>query len=191
MKFDLLFEKYPYLESEELVLKKIEHEDINHFFKLCSDEILFKYKPGKAKKNLKSIDNMIEHYERDFNKKKMIFLGIYLKSESMKLIGLGEVFDFDKNASVVTFGYTINQDYWGKGYATKYTDMVLDYLINTIEVNRVQAFVMPKNEKSHNVLERCGFIKEGTIRQGHIWKDKGVVDLTVYSILKSEYNKSE
>lgn len=190
MKFDQLFEKYPYLESEEIVLKKIEHSDIEPFFELCSDEVLFKYKPGKAKKNIQSVDNMIDHYERDFNKKKTIFLGIYLKSESMKLIGLGEIFDFDKNACVATFGYTINRNYWGKGYATQYSKLVLDYLINTIEVNRVQAFVMPENIKSHNVLARCGFIKEGTIRQGYIWKDKGVVDLTLYSILKSDFSFS-
>ncbi len=189
MKFDVLFEEYPYLESEELVLKKIEHDDIEMFFELCSDDILFEYKPGKAKKNIKSVDNMIDHYERDFNKKKIIFLGIYLKSEEMKLIGLGEIFDFDKNASVVTFGYTINRNYWGKGYATKYTKLVLDYLINTINVNRVQAFVMPDNVKSHNVLKKCGFVKEGTIRQGYIWKDKGVVDLSLFSVIKSEYKK--
>lgn len=188
MRFDLLFERYPYLESDELILKKIEHEDIDSFFELCSDDDLYEYKPGKAKKNKKSVDNMIDHYERDFNKQKIIFLGIYLKSESMKLIGLGEIFDFDKKASVVTFGYTINKNYWGNGYATRYTKMILEYLIKTIEVNRVQAFVMPENRRSHNVLKRCGFTKEGTIRQGYIWKDKGLVDLTLYSVLSSEYD---
>ncbi len=187
MNVDLLFEKYPYLESEDLVLKKIEHEDIDQFFDLCSDDVLFKYKPGKAKKNIKSVDNMIDHYERDFNKRKIVFLGIYLKAEAMKLIGVGEVFDFDKGTGGVTFGYTINRNYWGKGYATSYSKLVVDYLSNTIDVNRVQAYVMPKNEKSHHVLERCGFVKEGTIRQGHLWKDKGVVDLTLYSMLKDEY----
>lgn len=187
MKYDLLFEKYPYLESDELVLKKIEHEDINMLCELCNDEVLYKFKPGSAIKNIKTIDNMIDHYERDFYKRKTIFLGIYLKSEPSKLIGLGEIFDFDKKASVVTFGYTINRNYWGLGYATKYTKLLLDYLINTIEVNRVQAFVMSENIKSHNVLKRSEFVKEGVIRQGYIWKDKGLVDLTLYSILKSDY----
>lgn len=78
----------------------------------------------------------------------------------------------------MTFGYTINKNYWGNGYATRYTN----------EVNRVQAFVMPENRRSHNVLKRCGFTKEGTIRQGYIWKDKGLVDLTLYSVLSSEYD---
>ena len=48
-------------------------------------------------------------------------------------------------------------------------------------------FVMPENIKSLNVLKRCGFVEEGTIRKGYIWKDKGIVDLTLYSVLKEEY----
>lgn len=107
-----------------------------------------------------------------------------------KLIGLGEIFDFNRKASVVTFGYTINRKYWGKGYATTYTKMILDFLINENDVNRVQAFVMPENEKSHNVLERCSFVKEGKIRQSYIWKEKGLVDLLLYSVLKHEYISS-
>ncbi len=71
-----------------MILKKIEHEDIDPFFELCSDEILFKYKPGKAKKNIQSVDNMIDYYERDFNKNKTIFLGIYLKFVDLTLYSI-------------------------------------------------------------------------------------------------------
>lgn len=187
MKFDKLFATYPLLESEELILKKIAHDDIEDFFELCSDETLFKFKPGKAKSNKETVQNMIDHYERDFYKKKTVFLGIYLKKERSRLIGLGEIFDFDPKVDVASFGYTLKKDYWGMGYATKSTKMMLNFLMNEIEVNRVQAFVMPENEKSLKVLERCGFVNEGIIRQGFFWKDKGIVDLAVFSILRSEY----
>ena len=33
---------------------------------------------------------------------------------------------------------------------------------------------------------RCGFVKEGTIREGFYWPDKGIVDLTVYSLLPTD-----
>jgi ribosomal-protein-alanine N-acetyltransferase len=39
------------------------------------------------------------------------------------------------------------------------------------------------------VLERNGFVKEGIIRQGHIWKGQGVVDLILYSLLESDVKK--
>jgi len=64
-----------------------------------------------------------------------------------------------------------------------------DYLFNDIGLNRIQAFVMPENAKSLSVLRRNNFVEEGVIRQGHIWKGKGVVDLTLFSMLKSEYTR--
>jgi ribosomal-protein-alanine N-acetyltransferase len=103
------------------------------------------------------------------------------------IAAVAEIFDFDTKVSAVTIGYTLNQNYWGKGIASKTTSLLPDYLFNEIEVNRVQAFVMTENEKSKNVLLRNNFVKEGTIRQGNFWQGRGVVDLVLFSILKAEY----
>jgi ribosomal-protein-alanine N-acetyltransferase len=188
MKQDMLFKQFPYIESDELTLRKIEKSDLNDFYEMCSNERLYRYKPGIVKKSISTVENMIGHYERDFRKKKVIFLGICL-NDNNKLVGVAEIFDFDMNVNQLTIGYTLNEDYWGRGIATKTTKLLLDYLFNVIDVNRIQAYVMPINIKSQNVLIRNGFTKEGTIRQGHMWTGKGVVDLELYSILKSEFEK--
>jgi ribosomal-protein-alanine N-acetyltransferase len=90
---------------------------------------------------------------------------------------------------MITIGYRLNDKFWGKGIATKAVKVMVDYLFNDIGINRIQTFVMQENIKSQNVLERNGFIKEGTIRQGYTWKGQGVVDLNLYSLLKSEAEK--
>lgn len=187
MDFELLFKSYPVIESDELVLRKIEDEDLNEFFEIHSSELIYEYIPGKAKKNINTVKNMIRHYERDFNKKKMIFLGIYNKKPQQKLIGIAEIFDIDKKISMVTIGYRLNTNYWGKGIATQVTKLIVDFLIDEIKVNRIQAFVMPQNKKSGEVLKRNHFVYEGTIRQGQVWKEKGFVDLELYSLLKEDY----
>ena len=46
--------------------------------------------------------------------------------------------------------------------------------------------MLPINYRAVLVLERCGFVKEGTIREGFYWPDKGIVDLTVYSLLPTD-----
>lgn len=189
MEFEALYNSYPVIESDELVLKKIEYEDLNDFFEIHSSELIYSYIPGKAKKNIKSVKNMIGHYERDFNKKKMIFLGIYIKKPVEKLIGIAEIFDVDKKIDMVTVGYRLNTNYWGKGIATRATKLMIDFLFNEIKVNRIQAFVMTENLKSGKVLKRNHFVHEGTIRQGQIWKEKGLVDLELYSLLSEDYHK--
>ncbi|WP_326513459.1 GNAT family protein [Clostridium intestinale] len=181
-----LFSEFPLIKTSEITLRKIEKTDLDELYLIYSNGNLFKYRPGSTKKNKATVENMITHFERDFGKKKTIFLGICSNENPERIIGVGEIFDFDDKVNMVTVGYTLNEEYWGKGFATKAVEAMKDYLINVIGINRVQAFVMPENIKSKNVLERSGFTKEGTIRQGEVWTGKGVVDLDLYSFLKSD-----
>jgi ribosomal-protein-alanine N-acetyltransferase len=186
MQQSILFSEFPFIQTSEISLRKIEKIDLDDLYAIYSNENLFKYRPSQAKKNKSTVENMISHFERDFNKKKTIFLGICLNENLKKIIGVAEIFDFDEKVNMVTIGYTLNENYWGNGVATKTAKALVDYLFNTIEVNRVQAFVMPNNIKSKNVLLRNLFTKEGTIRQGAAWSGKGIIDLEVYSFLKSD-----
>lgn len=187
MNYDQLFKRFPIIENDDILLKQIEKQDLNDYVEISMDEELFRLKPGEPRKTIAAVENMIGHHERDFNKKVIINLGIYLKEENYKMVGVAEIFDFDKKVNSATIGYTLNKNYWGKGIATKTTALILHYLFYEIDVNRIQAFVMPQNEKSKNVLLRNKFLKEGTIRQGYYWRGKGIVDLELYSILKPEY----
>lgn len=189
MNYDTLFNQFPYLQTKDIVLKKVELSDLNELFEIYSNENLYSYKPGNVSKTISAVENIIGHFSRDFKKKKTIFLGIYLKEASDKLVGIAEIFDSDRKVDFVNIGYTLNQDYWGKGIATETTAILLDYLFKIINVNRIQAYVMTANTKSQNVLRRNDFIKEGTIRQGNIWTGKGIVDLELYAILRTDYNK--
>lgn len=185
MNKDKLFSEFPFINEEGLILRKIGISDLDNLYEIYSNENLFKYRPGNSKKNIDTVKNMISHFERDFSKKKIIFLGICLEA-SKELVGVAEIFEFDEHVNSVSIGYTLNENYFGKGIAGKTVSILIDYLFNAIDVNRIQAEVMPINVKSQNVLKRNGFIKEGTIRQGKIWTGKGIVDLDIYSLLKSD-----
>ena len=191
MNKNMLFGKYPYLESKGLILKKVEPQAANDLFEILTNENLFKYRPGNPLKTLDSVKNVIGHYERDFLKHKTIFLGIYYKEANNKLVGIGEMFDFDDKASRVEIGYTLNENYWGKGIATNASKMMIEFLFTMVDVNSIQATPMPINVKSKNVLERCGFTHEGTLRQIKYWTGNGIVDLEMYSILRTEYIDSK
>ncbi len=187
MNYNKLFEKFPIMENDNILLKQIQKTDLEDYIEINMDTELYRFKPGEPRKTISAVENIIGHHERDFHKKIIINLGIYLKKDAYKMVGVAEIFDIDTKVNAATIGYTLNQKYWGKGIATESTALVLEYLFYEIDVNRIQAFVMPQNEKSKNVLLRNKFIKEGTIRQGNYWKGRGVVDLELYSILKSEY----
>ena len=182
-----LFDQFPHIITDDITLRKIIPSDIESLFEIYSNENLFLQSPNMQKKNKETVLNMIGHFERDFNKHKMVWLGIVENDNPDFIIGVAEMFDYNRDVNMITIGYRLNDRYWGKGFATKAVSAMIEYLFNNIGVNRIQAFVMPENIKSLDVLRRNNFVEEGTIRQGFVWKGKGVVDLTLLSMLKSDY----
>jgi len=183
------YEQFPYIVADEITLRKIVASDLDSLFEIYSNEKLFQYSPIMLKKNKDTVANMIVHFERDFHKRKEIFLGICLNSDPDNIVGVAEMFDYSQDVNMITIGYRLNERFWAKGIATKTVKIMTDFLFSDIGINRIQAYVMPENIKSQNVLQRNGFTKEGIIRQGHVWKGQGVVDLVLYSLLISDTKK--
>ena len=111
-------------------------------------------------------------------------LGIY--STLNRLVGLLEISQINPQVESVTLSFILGQEYTGQGYASAAVRATTEYLFRTVGVRRIQCFVLPINYRAVLVLERCGFVKEGTIREGFYWPDKGIVDLTVYSLLPTD-----
>jgi ribosomal-protein-alanine N-acetyltransferase len=55
---------------------------------------------------------MIGHFERDFRKKKMIFLGVFRKENPNELIGTAEIFEYNPKVNKVVIGYRFNESCW-------------------------------------------------------------------------------
>lgn len=180
------YEVFPHVETEEIVVRKILLDDLDRLYEIYSNENLFRHSPMMLKKKRETVANMIGHFKRDFNKNKMIMLGIALKKAPDDLVGTFELFDYNQEVNMITVGYRLNEQVWGQGIVTKALEAMTDYLFNDVGINRIQAFVMPANIKSQNVLIRNGFTMEGTIRQGYIWKGHGVVDLILFSRLRAD-----
>lgn len=189
MNIEIDFNEFPVLESENLILKKIEASNLEELYTIYSNEKVFKYCGIIPKKNIKIISNMITHFERDYNKKDRIKWGIFLKNESNILVGIIEAMDFKPKIDMVTVGYFLSEPYWGKGVASEALRILIKFLFEKVNINRIQAEVMPENEASKKVLLKNGFIKEGLLRQATLWSGKGIVDLEIYSILKEDYKE--
>ena len=70
--------------------------------------------------------------------------------------GLG----FETPDQAVT-GYVLAKDAWGKGYATEALTAMVD-LASQLGVRRLHAQCHPDHRASSRVLEKCGFVRDGT-----------------------------
>lgn len=84
-----------------------------------------------------------------------------------------------------SLGYCFTQSSWGHGYATEAARAVLDWAYQALDLNRVQAEVDTRNPASARVLEKAGFLREGTLREDCI-VDGVVSDSWVYGLLRSD-----
>ncbi|UHA75890.1 GNAT family N-acetyltransferase [Paenibacillus sp. 481] len=187
MNVEAIFAQFPSLQSANLTLKKIEVHHLDAVFDIYSNDSVFKYCGIIPKHNKETVRNMIGHFERDYNKRLRVKWGIFANAEPERLCGIIEAFDFNQKVNVVTIGYFLAESYWGRGIATEAVSLVLRFLLTEVNVNRIQAEVMPPNHPSKKVLLKNGFTYEGTLRQAALWSGKGIVDLEMYSMLKEDF----
>ncbi|QQZ58526.1 GNAT family N-acetyltransferase [Paenibacillus sonchi] len=184
-----LFSQFPVLVSEHLTLQKIEECHLEEVFGIYNNDTVFEYCGIIPKHNKATVATMIGHFERDFHKKSRLKWGIFANNDKDTLVGIIEAFDFNQKVDMITIGYFLAEAHWGKGLASEAVSRVVRFLFQEVEVNRIQAEVMPANDVSKRVLLKNGFKYEGTLRQATLWSGKGIVDVEIYGLLQEEYKK--
>ena len=59
-------------------------------------------------------------------------------------------------------GYHLDKDYTGQGIMTEALKGAIEYMFQEFRMHRIEAFILPENEKSLAVVKRVGFTEEGT-----------------------------
>jgi ribosomal-protein-alanine N-acetyltransferase len=71
-------------------------------------------------------------------------------------------FDFEQRRAEV--GYEIGRRWWGQGFAPEAAAAVVRYGFTVMGLHRIEAGVLPGNDASVRVLQKLGFVEEGTRR---------------------------
>jgi RimJ/RimL family protein N-acetyltransferase len=85
-----------------------------------------------------------------------------------------------------TMGYCLDEAAWSQGFATEAAGALLQWAFDTLDLNRVQAETDTRNTASSRVLEKLGFIREGTLREDCIVQGE-VSDTWVYGLLRRQW----
>lgn len=85
-------------------------------------------------------------------------------------------------------GYALATEWQGRGVMLRALETLLDDLFEHTELERVEARCAVANEASQQVLERCGFVREGRLRDYFVL-DGERMDNFLYAMLKREWRE--
>jgi [ribosomal protein S5]-alanine N-acetyltransferase len=87
---------------------------------------------------------------------------------------------------VAEFGYWIGRAYWGRGIATEAAQLLVAHAFDERGLRRLEAHVFAPNAASARVLQKCGFVSEGVMRQAVVDRAGNVHDTHFFARLRTD-----
>jgi RimJ/RimL family protein N-acetyltransferase len=178
----------PELHTARLKLRAFEDTDADSLFALHSNAHVLRYwdsppwsEPARAEKFLTGCRQMAQEGT-----------GVRLAVDRVSdgaFIGWCSLNRWIPDYRSAALGYCFTDAAWGHGYATETARAVVQWAFDTLDLNRVQAETDTRNLASARVLEKLGFLREGTQREDCI-VDGEVSDSWVYGLLRREWRPS-
>ncbi len=180
------------IETERLILRKFTADDLSAIFhNWTSDEKVTEFLRWPTHKSIDITKRVLESWLLEYEKPDFYQWAIIPK-EIGEPIGTISVIELNEKTEKVHIGYCLGSRWWHCGFTSEAFTAVIAFLFEEVKVNRIETWHDPQNPNSGKVMQKCGLIYEGTLRQAD-WNNKGIVDACVYGILASDYraNKKE
>ena len=94
--------------------------------------------------------------------------------------GIGFKLGTDVARLSAEMGYWLGEPYWGRGLTTRAVLAASDWAFDSYRLTRIFAMAFSHNVASMRVLEKAGFVREGTLRRSAI-KDGVILDQALYA----------
>jgi RimJ/RimL family protein N-acetyltransferase len=98
--------------------------------------------------------------------------------------GIGLIFGQDIDRRSAEIGYWLGEEYWGRGLATEAVQALTEYAFAHFDLARIWACVFAWNPGSMRVLEKAGYVREGTLRKAAT-KEGQTIDVVMYAIVRT------
>lgn len=175
------FSPFPNLETERLLLRRVDANDINEIFALRSNPETMKYIPRPL---VKTDEDALEHVamiDSKIDSNEGINWAITLK-DNPKLIGVIGHYRIKPENYRAELGYMLLPEYHGKGIVSEAVKEAVKYGFQVMKLNSLEAIIDPDNHASAKVLEKNGFVKEAHLKEYEFYEGR-FLDTVIYSIL--------
>ncbi|EXG85596.1 acetyltransferase, ribosomal protein N-acetylase [Clostridium sp. ASBs410] len=175
------------IETDRLILRKFNRSDSQALFNnWANDEEVTKFLTWSPITSAEEAERILSDWIYRYSDNKFYQWAIVLKENSDEPIGTISVVRMNEEIDMVHIGYCIGRKWWHKGITTEAFKGIIPFLIEKVEVKRIESRHDPRNPNSGKVMLKCGLTFEGTLRNADI-NNQGICDASMYALLKEHY----
>ena len=176
-----------FIETEHLILRFVSEADLPAVYEIFSHPEVMRYWSYPPWIDRSQAEQWLSRVREGYRTQTAFQLGIERRADHI-LVGTCTLFQFEAASRRAEIGYALGRPYWGSGYMHMALKALLQYAFQTLDLNRLEADIDPRNGASAKTLERLGFQKEGHLRERWIVNDE-VSDTALYGLLRREWQE--
>ena len=174
------------LESERVVVKPIEREDLSFLLELRWDKDIMNYLIHDPI----SMESQEAWFEKT-SKSNDMPCSIFVKGDGdpseLTIAGTVGLYNFNHRHQRATWRVRLSSDFQGKGLAFEAIMMVLDYGFNTLNLNKIVSDSFADNTAIIKLSQKLGFSEEGVVRS-HYFHQGRFRDGINFGLLREDFN---
>ncbi|MDB5873647.1 MAG: putative ribosomal-protein-alanine N-acetyltransferase [Ramlibacter sp.] len=175
------FTELPKLEHELVILRPLTAADILPWYEYLTLPVVFEHTSWNV-----SAPSELEHYAAQTELPSSLLRLAIAERASGQLVGTIGFHTVSPENRSAELAYDLSPPWWGKGIASHACEVMVQWAHSHVGLLRVQATVLTSNSRSIEVLQRCGFKREGLLRSyrivrgrpGDFWMYSHVRDAT-------------
>lgn len=179
------FSKEQRIETDRLVLRNIDDKDQQAMFEIFSEEKVVYWTDFDLMTTSDDAQWVVKYFKECRENSEQYRWAVCLK-ESDQMIGTVGLFSFDPDSAKCEIGYDLNINYHRRGYMSEAVEQILKIAFERLTLHRVEAVITPGNPASRAILEKFGFIEEGTSRECEFYRGQ-YWDGTYFGLLDREW----
>ena len=184
-----MFDSAPTLRTARLRLRPFTDADADALFAMHSSAYVLRYWDSPPWSDRSRAARFIAACQQMANDSTGVRLAVDRESDGA-FIGWCSLTGWNRDFRSATLTFCLDDAAWGHGYATEAAHALVDWAFETLDLNRVQAEADTRNLASARVLEKLGFLREGTLREDCIVNGE-VSDSWVFGLIRREWRPTD
>ncbi len=184
------------LETERLILRPYRAGDGPAYLEVAlrNREHLARFEADNPIRRVRSVEDaeiLVREFAADWVSRRAFFFGSWLKEggafAAQIYVGL-----VNWEVPELEIGYFVDRDHEGRGLVAEAVRACLSFVFDYLHANRVTLRCSDQNPRSYRVAERCGFLREGHLREcdPRFRADDGALGgKLIYGMLRSDFDR--